>query len=78
MIIVGEGPHRPLAVCKGPHHLSFRRKLLDGLVAPLALKPAIATQLLNSLKVTLTPGLTQPKTHNLNPHSPRPKPDQNF
>ena len=40
--------HRPL------HHQSYRRKLLDGLVAPLALKPAIAKQLLNSLKV-LTP-----------------------
>ena len=38
---------------------SYRRKLLDGLVASLALTPIPAKKLLNSLKVTLTPGLTQ-------------------
>ena len=47
-----------------PHFQSYRRKLLDGLVAPLALKPTVATQLLYSLKVTLIP---QPKPHMAQP-----------
>ena len=45
---------------------SYRCKLLDGLVTSLALELTLATKLLNSLKVTLTPGLTQTPNRCLN------------
>ena len=42
-----------------PYHYSCRCKLLDKLVASLALTPILTKELLYSLKVTLTPGLAQ-------------------
>jgi len=35
--------------------MTCRHKLIEGLVTSLALEPAVAKQLLNALKVTLTP-----------------------
>ena len=70
----------------GPFRLpprSYRRKLLDGLVASLALKPIPAKKLLNSLKVTLTPGPTQTlyftaRTSALSPQAPGLQPFSNL
>ena len=64
---VGCGNRRAKGHLAYHHARSYRRKLLDGLVASLALTPIPAKKLLNFPKVTLTltPGLIQTLNRNL-------------